>query len=60
MLKPDICLYYPAVTFFCDKIMSVARNEQDNVPLIVDCERFTSLDYTSIKVTIVFTSKVEK
>lgn len=49
MLKPDICLYYPAVTFFCDKVMSIARNEQDDVPLIVDCERFTSLDYTSIK-----------
>ncbi|CAL1686971.1 unnamed protein product [Lasius platythorax] len=49
MLKPDTCLYYPAVTFFCDKIMSVARNEQDDVPLIVNCKRFTSLDYTSIK-----------
>lgn len=49
MLKPDICLYYPAVTFFCDKVMSVARNEQDDVPLIINCEKFTNLDYTSIK-----------
>ncbi|EFN65713.1 Sodium-independent sulfate anion transporter [Camponotus floridanus] len=49
MLKPDICLYYPAVNFFCDKIMSTARNEQDDVSLILNCERFTSLDYTSIK-----------
>ncbi|KAL6252201.1 hypothetical protein P5V15_007360 [Pogonomyrmex californicus] len=46
MLQPDACLYYPAVTSFCDKIMNVARND---VPLIVNCERFTNLDYTSIK-----------
>lgn len=49
MLKPDTCLYYPAVTFICDKIMSIARNEQDDVSLIVNCKKFTSLDYTSIK-----------
>ncbi|XP_029176003.1 sodium-independent sulfate anion transporter-like [Nylanderia fulva] len=49
MLKLDTCLYYPAVTFFCDKIMSIARNEQDDVSLIVNCKRFSSLDYTSIK-----------
>lgn len=53
MLKPDTCLYYPAVTFFCDKIMSTARNEQDDVSLILNCERFTSLDYSSIKVSAI-------
>ncbi|XP_020280914.1 sodium-independent sulfate anion transporter-like isoform X2 [Pseudomyrmex gracilis] len=49
MLKPDTCLYYPAVAHFCDKVMNVARTEQNDVPLIVNCERFTNLDYTSIK-----------
>ncbi|XP_011860503.1 PREDICTED: sodium-independent sulfate anion transporter-like [Vollenhovia emeryi] len=46
MLKPDACLHYPAVSTFCNKVMSLAGNA---VPLIVNCERFTSLDYTSIK-----------
>jgi len=46
MLKPDACLHYPAVTSFCAKVMSLAGND---VPLIVNCELFTSLDYTSIK-----------
>nr|XP_012233809.1 PREDICTED: sodium-independent sulfate anion transporter-like [Linepithema humile] len=49
MLKPDINLYYPAVAFFCDKIISIARNEQNDVLLIMNCERFVNLDYTSIK-----------
>lgn len=48
MLKPDGCLRYPAVSSFCEKVMSVAESD---VPLIVDCERFTSLDYTSVKVS---------
>lgn len=47
MLKPDACLHYPAVSSFCNEVMSLAGND---VPLIVDCERFTGLDYTSIKV----------
>ncbi|XP_012058265.1 PREDICTED: sodium-independent sulfate anion transporter-like [Atta cephalotes] len=46
MLKPENCLYYPAVTSFCEKVMSLARND---VPLIMNCELFNSLDYTSIK-----------
>ncbi|XP_077272863.1 sodium-independent sulfate anion transporter isoform X1 [Temnothorax americanus] len=46
MLKPDACLHYPAVGSFCNKIMSLAGND---VPLIVNCKKFTSLDYTSIK-----------
>ncbi|XP_011175247.2 sodium-independent sulfate anion transporter isoform X2 [Solenopsis invicta] len=46
MLKPDVCLHYPAVSSFCNKVMSLAEN---GVPLILNCERFTSLDYTSIK-----------
>ena len=48
MLKPENCLYYPAVTSFCEKVMSLARND---VPLIMNCELFNSLDYTSIKVS---------
>jgi len=48
MLKSDICLHYPAVASFSDKVMSLAGND---VPLIMNCERFTSLDYTSIKVS---------
>lgn len=50
MLKPDACLYYPAVNHFCDKIVSIAGNEECDVPLIMDCERFINFDYTSIKV----------
>ncbi|EGI57536.1 Sodium-independent sulfate anion transporter [Acromyrmex echinatior] len=46
MLKPENCLYYPAVASFCEKVMSLAGN---NVPLIMNCEIFNSLDYTSIK-----------
>ncbi|KAG5311893.1 S2611 protein, partial [Pseudoatta argentina] len=46
MLKPENCLYYPAVASFCEKVMSLAEN---NVPLIMNCEIFNSLDYTSIK-----------
>ncbi|XP_036144402.1 sodium-independent sulfate anion transporter [Monomorium pharaonis] len=46
MLKPDVCLHYPAVASFCDKVMNLAQND---VPLILNCEKFTSLDYTSIK-----------
>lgn len=57
MLKPDTCLYYPAVAHFCDKVMNIARTEQNDVPLIVNCERFTNLDYTSIKVIQVTTLK---
>ena len=48
MLKPENCLYYPAVASFCEKVMSLAGN---NVPLIMNCEIFNSLDYTSIKVS---------
>lgn len=47
MLKPDTCLHYPTVASFCDKVMSLATN--NNVPLIMNCKPFTSLDYTSIK-----------
>ncbi|XP_018347540.1 PREDICTED: sodium-independent sulfate anion transporter-like [Trachymyrmex septentrionalis] len=46
MLKPENCLYYPAVASFCEKVMSLAGND---VPLIMNCEIFNSLDYTSIK-----------
>ncbi|KAL0108508.1 hypothetical protein PUN28_015208 [Cardiocondyla obscurior] len=46
MLKPNICLHYPAVASFCNMTMSLAEN---NIPLIVNCENFTNLDYTSIK-----------
>ncbi|XP_018055310.1 PREDICTED: sodium-independent sulfate anion transporter-like [Atta colombica] len=46
MLKFDTCLQYPAVTSFCDKVMNLATK---NVPLIINCKTFTSLDYTSIK-----------
>lgn len=52
MLKLDINLYYPAVAFFCDKVMSIAKNKQNDVPLILNCERFVNFDYTSIKVCI--------
>jgi len=47
MLKSDICLQYSAVTSFYDKVMNLATK---NVPLIINCKTFTSLDYTSIKV----------
>lgn len=50
ILEPDLCLYYPAITFFTDKVMSIARNEGSDVPLIVNCKRFVNIDYTSIKV----------
>ncbi|KAG5324414.1 S2611 protein, partial [Acromyrmex heyeri] len=46
MLKFDTCLHYPAVTSFCDKVMNLATKD---VPLIINCKTFTSLDYTSIK-----------
>ncbi|KYQ56537.1 Sodium-independent sulfate anion transporter [Trachymyrmex zeteki] len=46
MLKPENCLYYPAVTSFSEKVMSLAGND---VPLIMNCKTFNSLDYTSIK-----------
>ncbi|XP_011347517.1 sodium-independent sulfate anion transporter isoform X2 [Ooceraea biroi] len=49
ILNLDTCLHYPAVTFFCDKIMAIARSVENDVPLIVNCERFASLDYTSVK-----------
>ncbi|KYN05700.1 Sodium-independent sulfate anion transporter [Cyphomyrmex costatus] len=46
MLKSKNCLYYPAVASFCEKVMSLAEND---VPLIMNCETFNNLDYTSIK-----------
>ncbi|EGI61111.1 Sodium-independent sulfate anion transporter, partial [Acromyrmex echinatior] len=46
MLKFDTCLHYPAVTSFYDKVMNLATKD---VPLIINCKTFTSLDYTSIK-----------
>lgn len=49
ILNLDTCLHYPAVAFFCDKIMDMARSVENDVPLIVNCERFANLDYTCIK-----------
>ncbi|XP_032686334.1 sodium-independent sulfate anion transporter-like [Odontomachus brunneus] len=49
ILELDMCLYYPAVAFFTDKVMSIVKNEENNVPLIVNCERFLNIDYTAIK-----------
>lgn len=51
MLELDTCLYYPAVSFFTDKVMSIAKDEENDVPLIMNCKRFVNIDYTSIKVT---------
>lgn len=48
MLKSDTCLHYPAVASFCEKVMNLAEND---VSLIMNCKGFTSLDYTSIKVS---------
>ncbi|XP_014476136.1 PREDICTED: sodium-independent sulfate anion transporter-like isoform X2 [Dinoponera quadriceps] len=49
MLELDTCLYYPAVASFIDKVMTIVRNEGSDVSLIVNCERFVDIDYTSIK-----------
>ncbi|KYN05699.1 Sodium-independent sulfate anion transporter [Cyphomyrmex costatus] len=46
MLKFNTCFHYPSATSFCDKVINLATN---NVPLIINCKTFTSLDYTSIK-----------
>ncbi|KAH0945080.1 hypothetical protein HN011_004172 [Eciton burchellii] len=47
ILNFDTCLRYPAVASFCDKIM--AKSAENDVPLILNCERFASLDYTTVK-----------
>ncbi|EFN76472.1 Sodium-independent sulfate anion transporter [Harpegnathos saltator] len=49
MLELDTYLSYPAMTFFINKVMNLARNEEDDVPLIVNCERFVNIDYTTMK-----------
>ncbi|KAG7209638.1 hypothetical protein KM043_011285 [Ampulex compressa] len=50
MIKPDTGLYYPAVDFFCNKLLKAALNCEDRtMPLVVNCEIFRDMDYTAIK-----------
>ncbi|XP_015428676.1 PREDICTED: sodium-independent sulfate anion transporter-like [Dufourea novaeangliae] len=50
MLKPDSGLFYPAANYFCNKIVGIANKyAENNIPIIVNCERIRNIDYTSIK-----------
>lgn len=49
ILKPDTGFYYPAVDFLSNKLETIATKYEEQVPLLVDCERFQGFDYTAIK-----------
>ncbi|XP_017878927.1 sodium-independent sulfate anion transporter-like [Ceratina calcarata] len=50
ILKPDSSLLYPAANYFCNQLMKIIRkNDESNVPFIVDCERIRNIDYTAMK-----------
>ncbi|XP_008554446.1 sodium-independent sulfate anion transporter [Microplitis demolitor] len=50
IVKPDIGLFYPAVTYLINKINNVARKEAKGVyPVVVDFDRLQGIDYTAAK-----------
>lgn len=51
LIKPDIGLFYPAADFLTKKVSELAENHSNNdIPLIIDCQRFKGVDYTAVKV----------
>ena len=51
LIQPDVGLFFPAVDFVANKISEIAdERAEDNVPVVVDCQRFRGMDYTAVKV----------
>ncbi|XP_011497709.1 PREDICTED: sodium-independent sulfate anion transporter-like [Ceratosolen solmsi marchali] len=49
-VQPDVGLFFPAVDFIVNKISEIAdERASDNIPIVVDCQRFRGVDYTAIK-----------
>ncbi|XP_076243672.1 sodium-independent sulfate anion transporter [Calliopsis andreniformis] len=50
ILKPDTGLLYPAASYFCNKVVEVIQqHDENNVLFIIDCEGIRNIDYTAIK-----------
>ncbi|XP_063980846.1 sodium-independent sulfate anion transporter-like isoform X2 [Diachasmimorpha longicaudata] len=50
LVKPEIGLFYPAVSFLTTKIIKVAYREARGIyPVVVDFERLQGIDYTATK-----------
>lgn len=50
ILKPETGLFYPAADFFCNTVVrGVQKYGGNGAPLIIDCKRLRSLDYTALK-----------
>ncbi|XP_044016283.1 sodium-independent sulfate anion transporter-like [Aphidius gifuensis] len=50
LVKPEVGLFYPAVSFLTAKITRISQREAECVyPVVVDFERFQGIDYTATK-----------
>lgn len=50
LVKPEIGLFYPAVSFLTAKITRIAQREAEGIyPVVVNFERLHGIDYTATK-----------
>lgn len=49
LVRPTLGLYFPAVDLVCNKVIKAGRGV---MPVVVDCQHFSNVDFTAAKVFI--------
>lgn len=52
-MRPDVGLFFPAVSVVRDAVLVAAAQEgAGGLPVVLDCTHFRNLDYTAVKVGV--------
>lgn len=50
VVRPDVGLFFPAMGLVRDAVLRAAAEEGGTLPVVLDCSRFSGLDFTAVKV----------
>lgn len=58
VVRPDVGLFFPAMGLVRDAVLRAAAEEggTGTLPVVLDCSRFSGLDFTAVKVPDLMTS----